>query len=223
MTEAFVDDQTRAELPPVGTVVEVTDPAGQAHRTRVEAVGDQTLEVVAPTGGRRRREPPDPGARIDVRWGSQLGMLVARCELVAIPSDVVALWSLAVRRLERHQRRDAYRLHVRLPAELRLVGGDTVLAETLDVSESGVAVEVAPGSHVAVGDRVDLALALTDGVEVLTFAVVRRADAQASEGLRAALELTDPDARTRDVLRRFVLDEQLRRRARGGGWVPSDA
>jgi c-di-GMP-binding flagellar brake protein YcgR len=208
------------DLPRVGTVVE----AGLVERacswlTRVEAVDGSRLVVVAPTELRGEVVALETGGSVVVSWPAELGRIVAEGRLVTTEVDVVASWVIDVQRTEREQRRTAFRLPVMLAAVLRPVGGPSVPAEarTEDLSETGVACTVDRHEAPPLGASVEVTVAVPDHEPLVADAhVVRAEPLPPREGeprrIRLGLELVDDDPDRRERLRRFVLDEQLRRR-----------
>lgn len=214
-----------AELPRAGSVIETaTDEHGRTWRTRVEDADGSRLVVVAPTGAPGEALPFEPGGNVVVSWPTELGLVTAEGVLVTTETDVVDGWVVEVERSTRQQRRDAFRLPIELSAVLRPAGGPSVPTDavTEDVSEVGIACLVPAASAPQVGVVVEVTVAVPDGDPVVADArIVRRTpvesadheDGAAEDALvRLALELLDPDPEPRERLRRFVLDEQLRRR-----------
>lgn len=185
-------------------------------RTRVEQLDRTRVLVVAPThdDGRELEVPPATAASLS--WPSDGALLRAEGHLDGSDVDVVPRWWVRVERVTRLQRRDAYRLRVARPVTL-LVEGTQLSGVTGDVSEGGALVVVPapiaaePGQHV----RVRLALE-TETVLLLDAEVVRvrTADEGAAE---LGLRFRGLDVELADQVRRFVLNEQLRRRSGGVG------
>lgn len=208
------------ELPRVGAVVE----AGPADRdrtwaTRVEAVTGSRLVVVAPTVAPGRVVPLAVGGSVVVTWPTELGLMRADGLLVDVEHDVVTSWVLEVERTDRAQRRSAFRLPVALAAVLRPAGGPSVptTARTEDVSELGVSCTVPVTDAPQVGAAVEVTIAVPDDEPIVADAFVVRADLlplveDGPREVRLGLRLVDDDEERRERLRRFVLDEQLRRR-----------
>lgn len=208
------------ELPRVGTVVEL----GIAERartwlTRVEACEGARLVVVAPTEPRGDTVEFPPGGAVRVSWPTDLGVMIAEGRLVAVEEDVVAAWLLEVQRTDRQQRRTAFRLPIVLAAALRPIGGPSVPTDALteDLSETGVSCTVRVADAPDVGTTVEVTVAVPDDEPLVAHAhVVRSQTLPRREGepaqTRLGLQLVDDDPDRRERLRRYVLDEQLRRR-----------
>jgi c-di-GMP-binding flagellar brake protein YcgR len=212
------------ELPRVGTVVEL----GIAERartwlTRIEAADGARLVVVAPTEPRGDTVEFAPGGAVRVSWPTDLGVMIAEGRLVEVEQDVVAAWVLEVQRTDRQQRRTAFRLPIVLAAALRPIGGPSVPAEaqTEDLSETGVSCTVGLADAPDVGTTVEVTVAVPDDEPLVAHAhVVRAQPLPRREGeplqTRLGLQLVDDDPERRERLRRYVLDEQLRRRRSRG-------
>jgi c-di-GMP-binding flagellar brake protein YcgR len=158
-----------------------------------------------------------------VRWPTDLGLVTAEGVLVATETDLVPNWVVEVRRTAREQRRAAYRLPVQLEAAVRPAGGLSVPtdATTEDVSELGIACTVVLSEAPAIGTTVEVTIAVPGvGPMVAGAAVVRVEEVPPEEDeprrFRLGLELVDDDPHRREQLRRYVLDEQLRRLGRRG-------
>lgn len=201
----------RLPLPPVGTVVA----AGLgAHRwpTRVETVAPAGLEVVAPTRTLGEAILPDPGTEVTVSWTTDLGEMVASGSLTGTGFDVVPTWQVAVARVERHQRRAAYRLPVALPLTLRATAGSEEL-RTNDLSEGGLRCRLPVAGAPEPGTVLEGSLELPDGVVVLLRLRVVRVSEPSDGEVDVGIAFEDVDAAAAEHVRRFVFEEQLRRRA----------
>lgn len=190
-------------------------------RTRVEAAEGSRLVVVAPTAEPGRPLPFEPGGAVVVTWPTELGLVTAEGVLVSAETDVVASWVVEVKRTAREQRRAAYRLPVTLVAALRAAGGPSVPADarTENVSELGVACTVVLPEAPAIGATVEITLAVPGNEALLAGATVVRVDelpvrADQPREFRLGLQLVDDDPDRRERLRRYVLDEQMRRLSR---------
>lgn len=187
--------------------------------TRVEAVHGSRLVVVAPTEPRGDVVDLGVGGPVVVSWPTELGLVVAEGHLVGTEVDVVTSWVLDVQRSAREQRRTAFRLPIALTAALRPIGGPSVPTEALteDLSETGVSCTVVLGEAPEMGATVEVTVAVPDDEPLVAHAhVVRAEPLPLTEGeprqTRLGLALVDDDPERRERLRRFVLDEQIRRR-----------
>lgn len=190
-------------------------------RTRVEAADGSRLVVVAPTAEPGRPLPFEPGGAVVVRWPTELGLVTAEGILVSAETDVVASWVVEVKRTAREQRRAAYRLPITLAAALRPAGGPSVPtdARTENVSEIGVACTVVLPEAPVLGATVEITLAVPGHDALVASATVVRVDelpvrVGEPREFRLGLHLVDDDPERRERLRRYVLDEQMRRLSR---------
>jgi c-di-GMP-binding flagellar brake protein YcgR len=215
---------SRLPLPAVGTVVHVSLGDGApTWKTRVEWVGETSMCVVAPLRSAGEPLAMANAQPLEVVWSNERGILQASGSLRAIEHDVVDLLVLDVVRVERSQRREAFRLPLVVPITLR-IGARSVAGETRDLSETGVRCRVASRGGPELLDDVEVALAIADQPPLVLIGRVVRARALtrtpaqiASEGPAQAqtelgIALLDPDPGVTDRLRRYVFDEQLRRR-----------
>jgi hypothetical protein len=199
----------------VGTVVELTvEGVQRTWRTRLEQLDGTRVLVVAPTRGDGSEYLVEPGRGVALSWAVEGALLQAEGYAEGGDVDVVARWWVRIVRVTRLQRRDAYRLRVARPVTL-LVEGDHLSGVTSDLSEGGALVVVPAPLDAVPGQSVRVRLTLAADEELLLDAdVVRLADGpDGSTGL--GLRFRDLDAELSDRVRRFVLDEQLRRRAGG--------
>jgi hypothetical protein len=190
-------------------------------RTRVEAEDGSRLVVVAPTAEAGQPLPFERGGAVVVRWPTDLGLVTAEGILVSTETDVVDNWVVEVKRTAREQRRAAYRLPVALEAVVRAAGGPSVPtdARTENVSEIGIACTIVLPEAPEVGAEVEITLAVPGGVPVIARATVVRSEEVTERGdperqFRLGLHLVDDDPHRREQLRRYVLDEQMRRLGR---------
>lgn len=212
-------------LPAVGTVVGVTRGDGsKTWKTRVEWVDETALCVVAPLRSVGDRLTMDPSEPLDIIWSNERGILQASGSLRSIEHDVVDLWVLDVVRVERSQRREAFRLPLVVPVTVH-VEARSLTGETRDLSETGMRCRVPSRGGAEVLDEVEVELAIADQPAlVLTGRVVQARDVTrtrtpiATEGPAPAeqelgVAFVGLDRAVTDRLRRYVFDEQLRRRA----------
>lgn len=203
-------------LPAAGQIVTVTLGA-RSWTTRVEAVGPRRVEVVAPT--RRRAGPilPEPGTGIELSWTTAVGKLAGEGSVVGTGEDVVATWIVELGNVERHQRRRAYREQV--PVLLVLSWRDRqVDTRTCDLSEGGAGVVLPAGSAPRDGEHVHVVLTLGDEQRLASDAEVVRVRelphlADEPRLVEVGLAFVGDDPERTETLRRFVFEEQLRRRA----------
>ena len=203
-------------LPKLGTVVQfgLVD-LDRTWVTRVEWVEQWTMSVIAPLRQDGEPFPLKPGSRVTIGWPTDLGYLEAAAELRGPGEERIAIWIVDVKRIDRKQRRSAYRLEVNVPLTVR--HGDRTLQGTIrDLSEGGLRCVVAKQGAPEHGDVVDLEFDLQDvGGIVARADVVRVEERDATEvGLGLAYVVLETAAA--ESLRRFVFDEQLRRRGTSG-------
>ncbi len=181
--------------------------------SRIEAKDGWTLTIVAPTRGAGRPIRVAADEEVTIGWGDQEGWWRAVTTLSGTGTDVVELWHLAAQRVERWQRRNAFRLDVAVPVRLR-VEGRSVETTTLDVSETGLRCQVpfrdAPGVGTAL--HVDLTLPDELAVPANLPASVARSERR-EQGVELGLAFAIEDPKVREILRRFVFETQLHRRA----------
>jgi hypothetical protein len=207
-------------LPAVGTVGEVTiDGHDRRWLTRIDDRDGTHLVLVAPTRPRGEAILPEVGAVVRFGWAAETGFREAAGVLAGTGEDVVATWVLAVRTVEKRQRRGAFRLAVSVPVEL-VLGARTLAAITRDLSEGGLRCVLPLGSQGEPGDRVEVRLALPDAppVEAAATVVRRRVEPPSAAGpgeVELGVAFVDADPSRAEALRRFVFAEQLRRRSAG--------
>jgi len=207
------DDALR--VPTVGTVVAVElDGVDRVWRSRVEDQRAAQLVLVAPTRPMGPPILPDPGRTVVVGWPSELGYLEAEAELTATSDADIATWTVSVRRSALSQRRAAFRLDTRLAVQLGEHEPDELTATTRNLSEGGLACEVAGRAALETGTRVAMRLELPDG-EVDVGGRVVRAVALVPEGLEVGVAFENVDTSVVERLRQYVFEEQLSRRAQG--------
>ena len=201
-------------LPKLGAVVEVgIDRLEAPVASRIEAKDGWTLTIVAPTQGAGRPIRVTADEEVTIGWGDHEGWWRAVTTLAGTDTDVVEMWHLAAQRVERWQRRNAFRLEVAVPVRLR-VEGRSVDTTTLDLSETGLRCQVpfrdAPGIGTAL--HVDLTLPEDVAVPANLPASVARAE-RLEQVIELGLAFAVEDPKVRELLRRFVFETQLHRRA----------
>lgn len=202
-------------LPAVGTVVELTV-AGTARpvRTRVEGVEGAAVMVVAPCHPDGAPVELPATNRVRLTWSGMTALLSADGAVTERDVDVITRWWITIDEVARHQRRGSYRLRVARPVQLT-VEGDRLRGVTEDLSEGGALVVVPAPVGAAQGQQVRVRLALTDGEELLLGAEVVRVAPGEPAGQALGLRFIGLDASLADRVRRFVLEEQFRRRGHG--------
>ncbi|MCC5948135.1 MAG: PilZ domain-containing protein [Nitriliruptoraceae bacterium] len=190
------------------------------RRTRVEHVEGTRVWVVAPLRPAGEVWPLVEGSPVAVTWVTDRGVRTAQATLAAVEGDDVVLWVVEVRSVEQTQRRQAYRLEITLPVSFDGPAGP-VAGQTRDLSETGARCRVPKAVlQPEVGDVLGVSFVLD---EVTTFAaearVLRVAEpdepALRREFLDVGILLLDLDGEAAETLRRYVLEEQLRRRRHG--------
>jgi hypothetical protein len=163
--------------------------------------GDRSLlaDVRAATPERIELAPrePLPGGAAQLMYSTPRGVVLLAGDLVA--GDVAVFVPREQQRAD--QRREAYRVPVHGPVELRRAGGETARIVTLDLSAAG-ALMTGPAA-VEEGERVTLTIALGED-EVALPALVTRRDADDRIGVR----FLDPPRAALRALERFVAGEQ---------------
>lgn len=207
---------TAAQGPPPGTVVELSvEGVRRTWRTRIEAVDGVRALLVAPsrTDGTPFTVASDTPVRLS--WATGEALLQAEGRISGGDVDVVPRWWVTLERLTRVQRRDAYRLPVARPVTV-LVEGDQLSGVTGDLSEGGALVVVPAPVDAVPGQQARVRLTLAaDEVLLLDAEVVRLGEVRDGEA-RLGLRFRDLGPELEDRVRRFVLEEQLRRRHGAG-------
>ncbi len=209
-------------LPGVGTVVEVAQrDTGVRRRSRVEHAQAMQVWVVAPLRPAGEAWPLEPGTPLELTWATERGVRTAHGALDRVEQDTVAVWVMSVARVEETQRREAYRLDLALPMQVS-GAGFTVPGSLRDLSETGLRVRLAASTGLQLGDEVRVAVDLgTEGPVDHAARVVRVRTGTpggelAHDELELGLRLLELDLDDVERLRRFVFEEQLRRRRRDG-------
>jgi c-di-GMP-binding flagellar brake protein YcgR len=209
-------------LPAVGTVVEVAQPdRGVRRRSRVEHVAAMQVWVVAPLHPAGEAWPLEPGTALELTWATERGVRTAHGALDRVEQDTVAVWVVTVARVEETQRREAYRLDLALPAHV--VGSSFEVAGTLrDLSETGVRLRLPASTGLALGDEIRVEVELgSEGAVGHRGRVVRLRTGTPNgelghDELEAGVRLLQLEREDVERLRRFVFEEQLRRRRHDG-------
>lgn len=213
--------RARPPLPTRGALVAVeVDGLAAPATTRVEWVDGWQLTVVAPTRRSGQAVAVAPATPVAVEWGDQAGWWRAATSVAGIDRDVVTVWRLATERVERWQRRRAFRLETVVPVVLH-AGGRSIETATRDLSEGGlrcrVPAELAPSDGELL--EVDLLLPAEHGGALagVPARVVRVEWPQPPHAeLGLAVEPGEQPERSQVVerLRRYVFEEQLEQRRR---------
>lgn len=210
--------QVAKALPRVGTVVELgVEAVRRTWRTRIEAVEGARLLVVAPSRPDGTPFTVADGTVVRLDWPTAQALQRAEGRVTGGDVDVVPRWWITVERLTRVQRRDAYRLRVVRPVTL-LVEGDQLSGVTGDLSEGGALVAVPAPVDAVPGQRARVRLALSEHEVLLLDAEVVRLGPVQDGQARLGLRFQRLDEETADRVRRFVLEEQLRRRHAPGDY-----
>lgn len=169
------------------------------------------MGVIAPLLPDGRPVPLEPGSALSVGWPTALGYLEAAASLQGAGDDRIATWVMEVREVRQHQRRSAYRLEVALPVTMR-IGERAIRATIRDLSEAGLRCGVPRGEAPSLDTRVDLEFALRDVGEIAARGRVIRVEPATATEVEVGLTYIDLGTDTAEDLRRFVFQEQLRRR-----------
>lgn len=215
----------RLPLPADGSIVGVRRVDGPwTWRTRVEWVEDAALCIVAPMGPVGDPVPVEPGEPLLVVWSSDRGLLQASSRLRRVAHDVVELWVVDVAQVERSQRRQAFRLPLVVPVTLRAASRE-ITGETADLSETGLRCRVPATSAPEVADRLEITLVLVDEEplildgEVARVQLLERPAPEPAPGTpppreaELGIAFLELEGSVAEQLRRFVFEEQLRRRS----------
>lgn len=205
----------RLPLPADGKVVEVAM-VERDHRwlTRVEWSHGDVLCVIAPLRDDGEPYPLQPGEALTVGWSTEVGYLVALGALRGYGQDVIATWGIGVSRVEQQQRRSAFRLPLSTPVKVR--GSSTeITGRTSDVSEGGLRCTQPRRNAPELGETVHVELELPGEESVIARAkVVRHREVDATN-VDIGLAFVVIDAEETERIRRFIFEEQLRRRSVG--------
>lgn len=221
-TRGASGERASEALPEVGVIVDLWAPdGGSRRRTRVEHVEGARLWLVAPLRPAGEVWPLDAGSELEVTWVTDRGLRTAFGRLAEVEESEIPVWVVEAHRVEQTQRRQAYRLDVAVPVALT-AADTTVQGTTRDVSETGLRARVPRSLAVAEGDEFALELTLDPDTTLRSTARVMRVDTPDDPELarterEVGLRLVDLEIEEVETLRRFVLEEQLRRRRRDGG------
>lgn len=204
-------------LPDVNAHVEVSTGAGTARPTRVEDAAGRLVVVSWPTDASGYQVTGLPGDAVSLTWTSRLGVHQLDGTIVETSSQPVPLWSVrALAAPPANQRREAFRLDIRLPLGIvRDAAGEDarpVEATIVDLSEGGLGFVVAADAAPERGEALAATFPLDDGDITLRGTVVRLGEPAGGErGGWLRFDGMTEEAATR--LRRYVLQEQIRRRS----------
>ena len=167
---------------------------------RVLAGDGSALADVRPAAAERIELAPReavPGGAAQLMYSTPRGVVLLAGELS--PGDPAVFVPREQQRAD--QRREAFRVPVHGPVELRRAGGEVVRIVTLDLSATGAL--MTGRTALDPGERVTLTIALGDQRVALP-AVVTRQDAGDQIGVR----FTDPPRAAIGAIERFVAGEQ---------------
>lgn len=202
----------RTPLPAPGTVVRCeARHVERAWTTRVEWTEGAQMGVIAPLRPDGRPVPLEPGAELSVGWPTPLAYLEAVARLRGEGDDRIATWVLDVREVAHHQRRSAYRLDVAIPLTMQ-VGDRTLDGTARDLSEVGLRCVVPRADVPALDVTAELRFDLPDVGELAARGRVVRVEPVTPTEAAVGLTYVGLAADAAEALRRFVFEEQLRRR-----------
>lgn len=208
-------------LPEEGAIVDVAR-ADRDRRwaTRVEWTQGRQVCVVAPLRDDGEPYPLDAGTPLVLSWPTDTGFLEGTGRLEALGEDNVVTWVLGIVKVARQQRRAAYRLDLSVPVEVCPDGSSApVEARTLDLSEGGLRITHPKRSAPEVGQTLHVEFDLPESesgvATVLARATAVRVKETTGADVEVGLRFAVIDAATSEAIRRFIFEEQLRRRSRG--------
>lgn len=214
---------TDLTLPGEGEIVELAlIEREMLWTTRVEWIMTPRVCVVAPLRADGRPYPIEPGIPMSVAWTVPTGQLEGLGHLEALAQDNIATWVIEVAQVQRRQRRDAYRLTISLPVETTIEGATTPLTlSTIDLSEGGLRLLALKRSPIEVGQTLHVKFTVVDyerdrDVTVIAAGTVVRVHPRHDSEIDVHVRFTLIETETTDQIRRFIFEEQLRRRGRGG-------
>lgn len=206
--------RVEAYLPPVGRIVSTgLEDVGRSWRTRVEAVDDDLLVLVAPTRSRGEAILPAVSSGVLVGWAAEDGYFQAETTFQRAGQDTVATWVLAVRRIARLQRRSAFRIETTGSVTLRAHDGTTVDGALRNLSEGGLCCAVPRRGAPQEGTELEV-LADLEELDAMTCRarVVRVSDPGDGGEVELGIAFVGLGEAQVEALRQYVFSEQLRRR-----------
>src|SRR5690606_12552394 len=209
--DVSADDLT---LPAINSLVQVSVSGGDSYRSRVEDAGDGLVTVAAPLD-LPVTDIPELGTPLAVRWGAGArGRYVLTGPLVEILTGTPPRW---VMRPDGPPRIEQTREFVRgggdAPISVRRVSppGETFDGRVVDVSEGGVRARFAE-CDLTPGEQIFVTLHLGEDIVGLEGTVLRTWEEEDDECRRHAVLVFQPHERDARVIRRYVLQHQLRMR-----------
>lgn len=183
--------------------------------SRVEDLDNKRMVVAAPTTPTIPFLMPDPGDSVKVHWVSHRGIceLSARvdlCKRAPMPVWVVTATSEPTL----HQRRRFARISVTLPVALAVGGSENETTTTLNIGEGGMTCILAHDQSLTPGDMAEVIVNLDDEA-FYTRAMCLRTDANETGRATASFQFEQLEPHQADRIRRFIFQEELRRRAQG--------
>lgn len=204
-------------LPEVNRQVEVrTAAAGDPRPSRVEDARPGAVVISRPTDAAGHPLRASPGEQVALTWTSESGLHEVTGVLQEVDGHPVPCWVVSVRALGPVvQRREGFRLPVRLPLAVRTSAEDgaAVIEGTVcDLSEGGLGLRLPAGAPLQAGAAVQVAFPLDDGDVTAAAVLVRLGPAVDGERAGGA-RFDEPGDELATRIRRYVLQEQIRRRA----------
>lgn len=200
-------------LPEAGKVVSVgfVD-VSQSWRTRVELVDGTSLTLVAPTRALGDAIVPEVGRPVVMGWATTDGYFEAECTFVSTGVDTVVTWVLAARRIERMQRRAAFRIEASGPVTLRIDGSE-VEGRLRNLSEGGLCCALPASLAPEEGAPLEVVAELEElGTFETPATVVRTPPGSETGQVEIGVAFTGLSDADVEDLRQYVFAEQLRRR-----------
>lgn len=203
-------------LPAVNRHVDVRTVSSDDPRpTRVEDARPGAVVISRPTDAAGHPLRASPGEELVLRWTSESGLHEVTGVLQEVVDDPVPCWVVGARSLGPVvQRREGFRLPVRLPLTLRARsdGAATVEGTVCDLSEGGLGLRVPARAPLESGMAVEVVFMLDDG-DVTAAAVLVRLGPPVDGERAGGARFDEPGDELATRIRRYVLQEQIRRRA----------
>lgn len=205
------ESEQQTELPAVNSAVELASEAwSERVRSRVEDTAGQSVMVSRPLLAGSEPVRARTGDQLRMHWTTPEALYEVAAEVSAISGGEVPTWTLTPHGpVSRQQRRESFRLDVRLAAQLGTATQAAGLAQVHDLSEGGLRCTPPSETELEEGSMVWVELGLPDG-EVRLDAEVVRVSGSGEVGLRFE-GTTEQQA---EQIRAFLFSEQLARRAR---------
>lgn len=183
--------------------------------SRIEDLDHKRMVVAAPTTPTIPFLLPDPGDSVKLQWLSARGpcefsALVESCRRGTVPAWIITATSAP----SLHQRRRFARIMITLPVAFAISGSESDTSTTLNISEGGMTCAIPRDRVLVPGDFAE-AIVNLDGDPFYARAVCLRTETNEAGRLTASFQFEQLEPQQADRIRRFIFQEELRRRAGG--------